>query len=758
MSSPTEEPGGEGTSRLPSLGNELTPSQRARGQRAAVFGTVLVGLVQQIALGQIMMLYANDVLGFSPRKIAGVLAAVPLVALVRMPLLGTIRKIGMVRSAMLSEGLALLVVAGIILVPAAQMSFPLFLAMVMIFAGSRQIGTGSVWQPLLRGVTTARDRGRFYARMRFGLMTVTAVGMSVLPWIVGESITEDQYKWLLGVALLGLLNRMFWLRSIPQGPGLEVEDGNASAGAALSRTWKTLRTAAVLRRPLLIVSLMTLVAIPVYVVYLRTMLEVPASVVTLFIVAIQLGGAISLLAWGRVADAIGFRPMFRGLIILSLLMMPLHLLVAPFSGGDFAWSQLELRELVTVLVLLSQGLIGGALASGKGIAVTSIQHYQVSDNESLEAMNAWNTVVFIIGAATAFFHGFFLQDVVIPRGMQSFFNNVLYFDWMKGFILFVNVPVQLVVLWQLGKLTNTRPYFGVTDFFSSLSSGFVRSSLARRYIFHEDEGRRANVARWFGENLNPVNLDPLLRLLSDPSYDVKVATIRSLARTASPLAGEHLLKVLGDTDKRHLADHVAWALGELRYEPAFDCLVSLLESHHPSRIRAMAARALGKIGKRAAIEPLVGVVRDPTARAHELSSACRSLIRLKAINQAEAIFDTFAALDDQQERFELADALCEVLNISNRWLLISDSESLFHSLVAYTERQSPDWIAQRLPVVTALRARDDTRIKLMLRTAAAEDPYADSRRVHALRVSIEKTDRFQTLTIMAAAWLLLRRG
>jgi HEAT repeats len=758
MSSPAEEADGEGTSRLPALGSELTPGERARGQRAAVFGSVLAGLVQQIALGQIMMLYANDVLGFTPRKIAGVLAVVPLVALMRMPLLGLIRKIGMVRSAILSECIALLIVAGMILVPAAQMNFPLFLVLVMVFAGSRQIGLGSVWQPLLRGVTTARDRGRFYARMRFGWMSFTAVGMGVLPWIIGQQITEAQYKWLLGIAVIGLLNRIFWLRLMPQGPGLKMESGNAGAGAALSRTWKTMRTARVLRRPLLIVSLMTLVAIPVYVVYLRTMLEIPASVVTLFIVAIQLGGAISLLAWGRVADAIGFRPMFRGLIILSLFIMPLHLLVAPFSSGNFAWSQLELRELVTVLVLLVQGLIGGALASGKGIAVTSIQHYQVSDGESLEAMNVWNIVVFMIGSATALFHGFFLQDVVMPQGMHSFFNDVLYFDWMKGFILFVNVPVQLIVLWQVGKLTNTRPYFGVTDFFSSLSSGFVRSSLARRYIFHEDEGRRANVARWFGEHLNPVNIDPLLRLLTDPSYDVKVATIRSLARTASPLAGERLLELLADTDKRHLADHVAWALGELAYEPAFDCLVGLLESSQPSRIRAMAARALGKLGKRKAIEPLVAVVRDPTARAHELSSACRSLIRLKAINQAEAVFDTFAALDDRQERFELADALCEVLDITNRWLLLSDSDSLFHSLVAYTERQSPSWIEERLPAVQALRDRDEAGIRKMLRLAAGEGPYADSRRVHALRVSVERTDRFQALTVMAAAWLLLRRG
>jgi len=758
MSSPVEQNDGEGTSRLPALGKELTPGERARGQRGAVFGAVLAGLMQQIALGQIMMLYANDVLGFSPRKIAGVLAVVPLVAIVRMPLLGVIRRIGLVRTALFSEFLALLVIFGLMLIPASSMSYPLFLAMVLAYAGLRQIGIGSVWQTMLRAITTSGDRGRFFARMRFWFMTCTAAGMAVLPWLIGEEITESQYKWLLGVAALGLLNRIFWLRVMPHPPGTEIEDTRSGAGAALSRTWRTMRSARVLRRPLLIVGMMAMVAVPVYVVYLRTILNVPSSVITLFLVAIQVGGAISLLAWGRLADAIGFRPMFRGVIILSLVFMPLHLLVAPFGAGKFSWSQLELRELVTVLALLLQGLIGGAMASGKGIAATSIQHYHVSDEESLEAMNLWNIAVFCIASGTALFHGFFLQDVVEPNGYVSFFNGVLYFDWLKGFVILVNVPVQLLVLWQVGKLTNTRPHFGVTDFFSSLSSGFVRSSLARRHIFHEDETRRANVARWFGEHINPVNLDPLLRLLTDPSYDVKVATIRSLARTGSPTAGERLLSLLRDREKRHLADHAAWALGELGYEPACGALVELLASHEPSRVRAMAARALGKIGRREAVVPLLEVVRDPTARPHELASACRSLIRLKAIAHSEAIFDTFAALDDRQERFELADALCEVLDVTNRWLLVSDSDSLYHCLVAFTERQSPEWLQQREDEVRALRDRDAERIAELLSVASGEEPYADSRRILALRRSLGKTDRFQALTVIAAAWLLLRRG
>jgi hypothetical protein len=758
MSSPTEARSREGTSRLPPLGAGLTPGERARGQRAAVFGCVMAGLVQQIALGQIMMLYANDVLGFSPRKISGVLAAVPLVALARMPLLGAIRRLGMVRTATIGECLSLLIVFGLILLPASWISYPLFLVLVVVFAGSRQIGIGSVWQPLLRGITTARDRGRFFARLRFGWMSTTAMGMAILPWVIGEKITESQYKWLLGVAALGLVNRLFWLRRIPQGPGPQAEPGGVGAGTALRRTWQTLRTSRVLRRPLLIVCLMTVIGVPVYVVYLRTVLHLPTSVVTLFIVAVQMGGSISLLAWGRVADAIGFRPMLRGLIILTLVMMPLHLLVAPFEEGVFSWSRIELRETVTVLALLIQGLAGGALASGKGIAATSIQHARMRDEESLETMNIWNIAVFLVSSSIALFHGHFLQEVVASEGYVSFFNQIFYFDWLKGFMFLVNLPVQLVILWQLGRLPNTRPYFGVGDFFSSISSGFVRSSLALRHVFHEDDGRRAAVAHWFGEHPNPVNLDPMIRLLSDPSYDVKVETIRSLARTGSPLAGERLLAMLRDEEKHHLADHLAWALGELGHQPAFECLAGLLDSRQPSRIRAMAARALGKLGRPEAVEPLLAVLRDPQAGGHELSSACRSLIRLEAVGHAESIFDAFAALDDRQERFELADALCEVLGITNRWLLVSDSDSLYHSLVAYAERQSPEWIAERSQVLRALRDRDAPAITAVLGTAAAEPELAGSRRVGAMRRSLRKADRFQALTVMAAAWLLLRRS
>jgi hypothetical protein len=408
-------------------------------------------------------------------------------------------------------------------------------------------------------------------------------------------------------------------------------------------------------------------------------------------------------------------------------------------------------------VLLALGVGGGALTAGIQIAITSIQHRHVSNQDSLEAMNIWSLVIMLITSALSLFHGHFLQNVVMRLPQTPLLNGALHFDWIKGFGIFVAVPVQLVAFWQLLKLPNTRPYYSLGHFFSTISGGLLRSSLASRLVYHEDEGRRAEVARWFGDNVNPLNIDPLLKLLGDPSYDVKVTTVRSLARTRSPLAGEKLLEILKDEGQQFLSDHVAWALGELRHAPARDTLIACLGEQHPTRLRAMAARALGKFNDPAAIEPLAAVLRSAPGSQHLVSSVCRSLIRLNAIDCLGQIYDSMVRLSDREERFELAEGLCAILDVPNRWVLVSEYEGLHDSLLAQVDSHSEGWRREHAEVIEALRMKDFEAVKRAFRRESSDPRYADSRRVHALRAALEKTDRWLALTVIATAWLLLRR-
>ncbi len=746
---------------------QLTPGMRAQAQRRIIYAISLSNVTFPIACGSIMMLYANDVLRFSPAQISGVLAALPLVALLRLPLLGKIRKLGLARTASISAMSVAAVLGLLIAIPAdwlsAKGSILPFMSLIICLSIGIRVGMFAVQQPLIRSVTTSDDRGAFFGKMRTVWMSLSALVLISLPLFVGKNITEFQYKVLLAISTLGMLNYAFWTWLIPEPPS-ESNNGKGRKTGYFRSMLETIKKSPLLKRPLLLVLILTIILIPVYVVYLRRVLNVPAGFVTLFIAAGAFGSAASVLLWGKIADTLGFRPMLGGLIIINISLVPLQLLLKPFPVETaMVWTKLDLPQSITLLVLLIKGLSGGALLAGINMAMTTIQHHHVTNRDSLEAMNIWSLTVMLVTSGISLFHGLFLEHVVmIGQGLGgsslAFFNNSLHFDWMKGFALLVGIPLQLIALWQLFKLPNTKPHFGVSHFFSSISSGALRSSLASRLVYHDDEERRAAVAHWLGDNTNPMNIAPLTSLMTDPSYDVKVATIRSLARTKSPLAGEQLLQLLDDPNKRNLADHVAWALGELEFLPATESLISCLAPDRPTRLRAMAARALGKIENSAAIEPLADLLKSQPASQHLLASTCRSLIRLKAIDHFESVFDTLAAMHERDARFELADALCYTLEITHRWVIVSEHNSLTESLLAYVASQPPAWSDEHSEIIAALESHNFNAIKHFMAMTAAQPTYADSRRIYHLRNSLEKTSDWQAVTVMAAAWMLLGKA
>ena len=118
------------------------------------------------------------------------------------------------------------------------------------------------------------------------------------------------------------------------------------------------------------------------------------------------------------------------------------------------------------------------------------------------------------------------------------------------------------------------------------------------------------MARSLGDSPNPLNIAPLAELLQDPSFEVKTEAIRSLARARSEFAGRKLMEILEDDERRYLWDHTAWALGELGNAPAVALLIERLKPTSPVRARAMAARALGKIGYRQAIDSILQTLNE----------------------------------------------------------------------------------------------------------------------------------------------------
>jgi len=726
-----------------------------RGQRAVIFFNLFGNVASYIVVGQVMMLFATDVLQLSGKRVGIILAALPLLTILRLPLLQTIRRVGMVQVLRISVYIWITAVLFILLLPARFLNFPLYMTLLLICAGTTQIGIGSVWQPLLGELTRDADRGRFFARMRFWFTAVTTLTLALIPLLIGQRMSEMQYKMLLLIALAGGINRLFWARRIPAAP----RPATPPTTARLS--WRQLRqllaSSPLMRYPLLITALWTLTTVPIYVVYLKELLHMPSYLVAIFIWTTTLMQALSLLLWGRLSDAIGFRPMISGLLIVAIATAPLHLLLQPFAAGSvFAWSSLTLAEAVTIAVLLLIGMLQGFIGAGLGIALTSILHYYAKGQNRLESLNLHEMFTMLFMAAAGFGSGYLFEEIAMPQGSRPLFNGILHFDWIKGYILFAVVPMHACTLLALRQLGNARMHFTTADFFAALSPAAMRNLWTQRRLYHSDDNQRAETAHHLGVHVSPMGVDPLLELLTDPSYDVKVAAIRALARSNSALAADRLLQELQDVSKQQLADHVAWALGELHHQAALPALLRCLQPQYALRIRAMAARALGKLGCRDAITPLAETLDQAENSQHLRSSCCCALLQLDADAHAASILTQFRLLADREERYELAELFCRKLAIPSEWLLRhTQCAALAQALLMHIELHDHANINAQ-PIKQWLLEHDLQSLQQRLQSIAADSDVVNNAFCQALCTHIQQLDTWQASCVLTAAWLLLR--
>ncbi|MEZ5275232.1 MAG: MFS transporter [Opitutaceae bacterium] len=730
----------------------LTDRERRAGQRNALLHNLFQQVVNVIVVGQYLQLYASDVLGFEPTRIAAIIGVIPLVAFLRFFILDWVRRFGRGRLLGFTAIVRLGVLIAMLVIPTAWMSFGLLLTLLLVFTVAQQFGAGTVWGSLMRDITTDSDRGQFFARMRFSFTTVNAITLFVFSLVITSEMTALDYKFLLGLSVLGQLNTLFWAFRIPDRADRGSGSGRRSLGG-YKRFIITLRTSPLLRLPLLISIFMQLSALPLMAVYLRTLLHVPAQLVSFYLLSSTIGSAISFLIWGKIADTLGFRPMLSGLLLMSILGAPVYLLLAPFDPSQsFSLLDMNLQETVTAIALLFMGFMSGGVASGTGIATTTVEQHHVRRRDALESLNIYGVIAGLVAAGVAVFSGFYLESFALPRGTKEFANGILYFDWVKAWMV-VAVPVfKIIIMILVRRLPNTHPNFETNDFFGSLWNNPVRTLFAQRKLYDDDETRRTNLARWLGQSANPLAIRTLIELTTDPSYDVKTEAVRSLGLSHSNEAGPALLEILEDPERQHLFDHVAWALGELKYRSAVPVLRSALSPEFPNRIRAMAARALGRIGDPEAIPDLLSMLDEPGVSLHIKSSAIRGLIYLNARANAVRIFTGIDELGTRNERFELVAASGEWMHSPIEWVLRANTRiTLSQAIAIHADEQPAGWARARGPMLESVLARDLSAVRLALRTETGFRPESDRDLFNALSTVVDRTPKWTPSCALAAA-------
>jgi len=735
------------------INGALSQAQRRRGQGAALVANSGTLVVNATVTGAFMMLFANDVLGFSAGQVAVVAAVTPLISLLRLPFIKLTRRLGFVRTLQVDALLRMVLVLVLICLPASWLTLPVYLGLLLLFSASFRLGKGAVWQPLLRDLTTSRDRGSFFARNRFVFHLAGAVFITAVGALVGSELSIGEYRSMLAIVLVLLLINLIWSSRIPERRDSddELSNGDDSRVGLL----EVLRNSRLLRRPLVVSMLLLACQAPLFVIYLRQVLHVPTNVVSIFLLVQSVGQTLSFVLWGRIADAIGYRPMLIGLLLVSLFTMPLLLLIGPWQGGAGA-AVSDSQVSLSMAALLLWGLLHGAFVAGRGIASTTLEHYQVERRYAPEALAIVAAAGVLVSSLMIAVVGLLLDHVVVPSGTVSFADGLLHLDWMKGFLFIVMPGIEIVLIVMVLGLPNARPYFGVADFFNSLLLHPIGSLARGRGVYHDDDDRRAELALWMGRHRNPMLIDPLLALLDDPSYDVRVEAVRSLGRSGSALAGDVLLQRLHDNGHRQLWDQLAWALGELQHEPAYERLLELAQGDYPNRIRAMAVRALGKLGREDAADAIAAILAAGSASKHLLSSCCRALLLLEAHHHAELVFTSLLDFEERVERYELAAILCTWLGIPSAWLLRGDSKHMiYQTLLDEVDAHAPHWQAQRHAAIAVLRARD---LPALRELAARAHAIAGSGRPGVLDSAVAATaalERWNLPATLLCAWLLL---
>lgn len=120
---------------------------------------------------------------------------------------------------------------------------------------------------------------------------------------------------------------------------------------------------------------------------------------------------------------------------------------------------------------------------------------------------------------------------------------------------------------------------------------------------------RANCAEALGRIRHGSSVEPLIKALSDPDFEVTVKSAEALGKIGDPSAIDKLISSLNSTNYKVRCAAVK-ALGEIGDESAIEPIIELLKKDATSEVRVNSVIALNKFDDLKILEPLVEALND----------------------------------------------------------------------------------------------------------------------------------------------------
>lgn len=337
-------------------------------------------IITNTLTGDIMVLFLADVLLFKTTDITFILSLIPLISIIRLPLIFLMRGIDYIKAIKYSVIVKICFVIALLLIPLNHMSFYKYSILILIYQIAVEFGVGICWQPLMREITTTRDRGSFFGKMRFCFMMLNSLYVFLISVFIGESLTERQYKILLLVCLVGLLIQYYAIRKLAIGKNFSLQ--NCTVNKSIKRLLYENRA---IVRVLLLDLIFLCAGVTLNVVYLKNALMYSSKVVSLYITIFNLSSTFLLPFIGQMLD----KNYKKGIsyICFVYVFYLIVLLCLPANNN---------KSFVIIFPTILYAILSGIISSGVYLIMTILQHGCITHSgDSFVVLNIYQMIIYI---------------------------------------------------------------------------------------------------------------------------------------------------------------------------------------------------------------------------------------------------------------------------------------------------------------------------------------------------------------------------
>ena len=411
-------------------------SEKKYCQRQAIIFNSFNQIITNTLTGDIMVLFLTDVLLFKTVNITFIISLIPLIALIRLPLIFVLRRCNKVKIIELSIYIKIAYVIILLTIPWNVLDMWKYTALIIIYQVAVEFGVGICWQPLMKEITSERDRGQFFSNMRFLFMTLNTIFVFLLSLVVGAEMNHTQYKALLLISLFGFFVQIYAIRKISRQQIISEYNGAIQKKTLL----KLLTDNKNILWALILDFIFICIGFTLNVVYLKTVLGYSSKLVSLYITINNLGGTVSLPIIGRLLDR-NLRKGSRYIIFLYLAYMIILIMLPAYLPGN----------IFNILFIIALALLSGMIASGVYLFMTMIQHSLVNIEDSFIVLNIYQIVIYVATFIITNIFGVVISRAVTDKAPINYWFSV---DLFKA----VNILIILISIGVINKMLSEKSY------------------------------------------------------------------------------------------------------------------------------------------------------------------------------------------------------------------------------------------------------------------------------------------------------------